>query len=150
MGINAKHVSIFAAADGGRLLTVTEDLGEFGFDTGVDGEQELFLLTAAEKPDRKTLTYATLGIQNNVERAAILAFNRTNPDYQIVVKDYTDYSPNASREDAIMRLAAEIGAGKAPDILATENMPVEQWGPPGCWRTCGHGLTRPRTSAGRT
>lgn len=131
VGINAKHVSIFAAADGGRLLTVTEDRGEFDFDTGVDGEQELFLLTAAEKPDRKTLTYATLGIQNNVERAAILAFNRTNPDYQIVVKDYTDYSPNASREDAIMRLAAEIGAGKAPDILATENMPVEQWGASG-------------------
>ena len=48
-----------------------------------------------------------------------------------MVKDYTDYSPNASREDAIMRLAAEIGAGKAPDILATENMPVEQWGASG-------------------
>ena len=130
LGIDASQVSTFAAEDGGRLLALIEERDAFGFADSIDGEQELLLLTATEKPDRKVLTYASLGILND-ERAAILEFNRTNPDYQIVVKDYADYSPNASREDAIMRLATEIGAGKIPDILVIEDMPVEQWGASG-------------------
>ncbi|MDE7219997.1 MAG: extracellular solute-binding protein [Oscillospiraceae bacterium] len=125
VGANATQLTLFAAADGGRLLAVTEDKGDLYFSSTAEGEQELLLLTEAES-DRKVLTYATLGLWSG-DRTAILEFNRTNPDYQIVVKDYTDYSPNGSREDAIMRLATEIGAGKVPDILVIEDMPVEQW-----------------------
>ena len=125
VGADATQLTHFAAADGGRLIAVTEDKGELYFASSAEGEQELLLLTEAES-DRKTLTYATLGLWGD-DRKAILEFNRANPEYQIVVKDYTDYSPNGSREDAIMRLATEIGAGKVPDLLVIEDMPVEQW-----------------------
>ncbi len=127
VGSDATQLTLFAAADGGRLIAVTEDKGDLYFVSSTKGEQELLLLTESEsEPERKVLTYATLGLWN-ADRTAILEFNRTNPDYQIVVKDYADYSPNASREDAIMRLATEIGAGKIPDILVIEDMPVAQW-----------------------
>lgn len=97
----------------------------------VSGQTELLCLAASEAPpERAVLTYATLGL-NSGDRMAILQFNRTNPDYQIIVKDYMDYSVDGSRDAAMFRLITEVGAGKIPDILAIENMPVARWGSAG-------------------
>ncbi len=93
------------------------------------GATELLLLSSGPS-EKKVLTYATLGLSGE-DRAAILEFNRTNPEYQIMVKDYLDYSAGGSRQDAITRLATEVGAGKMPDILVIEDLPVDQWGAAG-------------------
>ena len=73
--------------------------------------------------EKKTLNFATIGLSSKL-RQQILEFNRKSPEYRISVKDYSQYG---GYNAALARLATEIGAGKAPDLLATYDLPIDQW-----------------------
>ncbi|MBD5162108.1 MAG: extracellular solute-binding protein [Oscillibacter sp.] len=88
---------------------------------------ELVVLTPTDDPPEKTvITLGTPELFSSMEKA-VRDFNRTNPDYQIEVREYMDYSEGYDREAAMTRLATEVGAGKIPDILDTYGMPLAGW-----------------------
>ena len=92
-----------------------------------DGPMELVVLTPTDDPPEKTvLTLGTAQLLSSMEDA-VREFNRTNPDYQIEVREYMDYSAGEDWQDAVTRLATDIGAGKIPDILDTYGMPLAGW-----------------------
>lgn len=106
----------------GRLVVVQ------GGDAWSSGEPaELVVLTPTDDPPEKTvLTLGTPQLLSDTEEA-VRKFNRTNPDYCIEVREYMDYSAGEDWRDATARLAAEVGAGKLPDILDTYGMPLYRW-----------------------
>ena len=123
-GIDRNSVNSFSFLSGGRLAVLCGQLWEDASKT------RLSILTpteAASLPEKKVLTYAAfyLGLS---ERAAILEFNRTNPEYVISVTDYSQYGTLTDLSGGMTKLATEIGAGRVPDILAVWNIPVVQWG----------------------
>jgi len=65
---------------------------------------------ASEVPEKTILTFACLYIDSFVTNK-ILTFNRTNKDYRIQVKDYSNY------EDAQNQLSLDITSGSSPDII---------------------------------
>lgn len=92
-----------------------------------DEPAELAVLTPTDDPPEKTVvTLGTPMLFSNMEKA-VRDFNRTNPDYQIEVREYMDYSSGYDWDAATARLATEIGAGKVPDILDTYGMPLASW-----------------------
>ena len=85
-----------------------------------------FLLTPVEAgalPERQRLTYGTMDMVSS-ERTAILAFNRTNPDYYI---EATDYAQGQDRAAGRTRLVTEVLAGKGPDIVNIGQLGADYW-----------------------
>ena len=85
-----------------------------------------FLLTPVEAgalPERQRLTYGTMDMVSS-ERTAILAFNRTNPDYYI---EATDYAQGEDRAAGRTRLVTEVLAGKGPDIVNIGQLGADYW-----------------------
>lgn len=114
--------SVSAFLPDGRLVIV-QGGGTFSREEPV----ELAVLTPTDDPPEKTvLTLGTTRLMSGMEEA-VRKFNRTNPKYQIEVREYMDFNAGEDRQDAINRLATEVGAGKIPDILDTYGMPVYGW-----------------------
>lgn len=125
-GYDGDQLTFFSLLPDGRVAVMDRNLYEG------DGRHRLSVLTPTEGGTEKTvITYAVIGGMATLDRASILKFNRTNPDYQIRVKDYGDYSPGASSDAAMTRLVTEITAGKIPDIIAIPDIPVARWGAKG-------------------
>lgn len=92
-----------------------------------DAPAELAVLTPRDGPPEKTvLTLGTAQLFGDLEDA-VRKFNRTNQDYCIEVWEYTDYTAGEGWQDGIDRLAAEVGAGRIPDILDMYGMPLYAW-----------------------
>lgn len=119
LGVEGYDPSVFQTGDGRLALLITS--------YGADGtEKSLYLLTPAEAGEAKektVLTLASLQLAGSLQDA-IMAFNRTNPDYHISVTDYSQYG---NRQTALAHLATEIGAGKMPDILDLYAAPTARW-----------------------
>lgn len=125
-GIDQESVAFFAFLPDGKLAVTCGQRFEEGSKRKVS---VLAPVEAASLPEKKVLTYAAFNLDSN-ERAAILEFNRTNPEYMISVTDYGQYG-GGNMTDGMTRLITEIGAGRIPDILSTWFMPTEQWGAKG-------------------
>lgn len=111
----------------GRLVVV-QDGGMWN-----EGESaELAVLTPTDQPSEKTvLTLGTVYLMSNTEKM-VRDFNRNNQEYQIEVREYMDrssgdWTSGNSQQDAMTRLAADVAAGRIPDILDTYGMPLEGW-----------------------
>lgn len=78
--------------------------------------------------DKVPLTLACAGMDWNV-RSAVVAFNKSNERYRILVEDYSSLYGNENDYMAgINRLNADIIAGKIPDILLiSSGMPVDSY-----------------------
>lgn len=128
-GYAGETLDFIAPMSGGRVVLAGRD-GSQWFDIINHGGQwnyEMTVLAPTEDaPEKTAVTYATTGL-TTIERFSIMHFNRTNPDYQIKVIDYSDYGSSESWEAAMTRLATEIGAGKIPDILAVSGVPTARW-----------------------
>lgn len=111
----------------GRLVVVQDS----GIWAG-DGAAELAVLAPTDQPSEKTvLTLGTVQLTSSTEKL-VRDFNRNNQEYQIEVREYTDFSQGDwtagnGLQDAMTRLAAEIAAGRVPDIIDTDGMPLEGW-----------------------
>ena len=84
----------------------------------------------SELPEKTTLTYATMYLSQD-ERNRIVDFNRSGVPYRIEVHDYSEYSTEEDYQAGIKKLNTEILAGKAPDIINTESLPLRQYGAKG-------------------
>ena len=92
-----------------------------------DSPTELAVLTPTDDPSEKTVLTLGVSMLLTSTEEAVRQFNRTNPDYCIEVREYMDYSAGGDWQDAVARLAAEVAAGKVPDILDTSGMPLAGW-----------------------
>lgn len=113
--IDEGRIQSFTMLEDGRILIVTS-----GWDGESDTNQvEMIYLTkkkGSEVPEKKIITYGTLMLDYNV-RNRILAFNRTNQEYRIEVKEYyTDMAEDAY-SNAVAKMNADIVSGQCPDII---------------------------------
>lgn len=72
--------------------------------------------------DKKVLTLGGTYVSSDI-RQAIVDFNKTNSEYKIIVKDYSQYTTREDYENgtntAVTRLNNDIISGNMPDILCT-------------------------------
>ncbi|MDE7261411.1 MAG: hypothetical protein K2N78_05030, partial [Oscillospiraceae bacterium] len=76
---------------------------------------------------RTVLTLATLGMSSET-RARVLEFNRTNSQYRIEVRDYSEYNVPGSVSAGLTKLNTEILAGNMPDLLdVSDSLPLRRY-----------------------
>ncbi len=81
----------------------------------------------AEIKDKQTLTlgcqYLTYDIRNKV-----VEFNKTNENYRIAIKDYTQYDTMDDTSAGLTQLNSDIISGNMPDILIVNSqMPMDSY-----------------------
>ncbi len=81
---------------------------------------------SSEVPQKEIITMAVNYLDWDTRRA-VLDFNKTNPNYRIKVNDYSEYETNDDYSAGITKLNTEIIAGKVPDIIATNNIPINRY-----------------------
>ena len=126
--ISADQISFVTFLEDGRAVIMAE---AYGSTTG--RRETLAVLTPtprSELPEKTTLTYATMYLSQD-ERNRIVDFNRSGVPYRIEVHDYSEYSTEEDYQAGIKKLNTEILAGKVPDIINTESLPLRQYGAKG-------------------
>ena len=126
--ISADQISFVTFLEDGRAVIMAE---AYGSTTG--RRETLAVLTPtprSELPEKTTLTYATMYLSQD-ERNRIVDFNRSGTPYRIEVRDYSEYNTEEDYQAGIKKLNTEILAGKAPDIINTESLPLRQYGAKG-------------------
>lgn len=81
----------------------------------------------AEVADRKILTLACNNLNWNV-REHVVEFNKTNPEYRIVIEEYAQYNTSEDFSAGATKLNSDIASGKVPDILLLDwQLPVDSY-----------------------
>ena len=96
-------------------------------------ENNLAILTATPReqlPEKTTLTYATMSLGQD-ERNRIIRFNKSSTTHRIEVTDYSEYRTAEDYMAGVTKLNTEILAGKVPDIISVQNLPLRQYGAKG-------------------
>ncbi len=117
--MNSDYVTHLAQMEDGHIAVVLED-----YDVE-NTRVELAYMTkkdASEVPQKEIITYGTFFVTPSV-RKNILEFNRTNPNYRIEIKQYTD----TESELADYRLYTDILTGEGPDIIDLTYGNVEKY-----------------------
>ena len=74
----------------------------------------------------QTLTAYSL-TENDILRQAIIRYQGAHPDVYVEYKVGMDEEGSATREDAVKKLNTEIMAGKGPDFLILDGLPVNSY-----------------------
>ena len=115
----------FGFLSDGRIVAVTYDYSDDG-----PSKQQILVLNrvdAASVQTKTELTLACINLDYNL-RSQIVRFNKNNPDYRIVVKDYSEYMTDDDYNAGLTKLNTEIISGKVPDILANSmSLPIRQY-----------------------
>ncbi len=77
-------------------------------------------------PDKAVLVLAGNYINNDMKKR-VIEYNRTSDQYRIVIKDYDTYNSYEDYEAGYKQLNNDIITGGMPDILITDNLPVENY-----------------------
>lgn len=112
--------SVFAPGDG-SIVCITEG--------GGDDAASVVKLTrqpAESVPEKKEITLAGVYMPDSV-RKEIIDFNKKSREYRITATDYSEYNTNENWDAGITKLSTEILAGKVPDIMLTEGLPVNAY-----------------------
>lgn len=82
----------------------------------------------SEVPDKEVMTLACYYLDYNL-RKRIVAYNKENEQYRIMVKDYSSYASMDDYNAGYTQLNNDILAGQVPDILVLDsyNMPVDSY-----------------------
>jgi len=123
------ELEFFTFLEDGRMVVMAR---AWGNRTGGSSEN-LAILTPTDRstlPEKTYLTYATMYLGQD-ERNRIIDFNRTNQNYRIEVKDYSEFNTDEDYEAGTKKLNTEILAGQIPDIINVSNLPIRQYGAKG-------------------
>ena len=116
----------FGFLSDGRIVAVTYDYS----DASRPSKQQILVLNrvdAAAVTTKTELTLACLYLDYNL-RSQIVKFNKSNPDYRIVVKDYSEYATDDDYNAGLTKLNTEIISGNVPDILVNgTELPIGQY-----------------------
>ena len=77
--------------------------------------------------DKKVLTLGCYGVDWDI-RNNVVKFNKTNAQYRIRIKDYSEFNTENDYEAGMSKLNTDIASGNVPDVLVLQNnMPVESY-----------------------
>lgn len=122
---NSINSDRFGFLSDGRIVAVTYEYS----DNGPSRQQVLVLnrVDAAAVTTKTELTLACFGLDYNL-RSQIVKFNKSNPDYRIVVKDYSEYATDDDYNAGLTKLNTELISGNVPDILVNgTELPIGQY-----------------------
>lgn len=122
---NSINSDRFGFLSDGRIVAVTYEYS----DNGPSRQQVLVLnrVDAAAVTTKTELTLACLYLDYNL-RSQIVKFNKSNPDYRIVVKDYSEYATDDDYNAGLTKLNTELISGNVPDILVNGTvLPIGQY-----------------------
>ena len=127
--INMDRLVFFTFLPDGRIAAMTQDWEYNSSDSYSTQVTELAVLTETEASamaEKTVLTYATMGLGSDI-RSSIIKFNKTSDKYRIEIQDYSEYATEDDYQAGLTKLNTEILAGKVPDILAVDNLPLRQY-----------------------
>ncbi len=70
-------------------------------------------------PDKKVLSMACFYVDSQVKKD-VIEFNKTNPDYRIMITDYSVYNTSENYNAGSEKLNNDIITGNVPDILCVD------------------------------
>ncbi len=118
----AGDVNNLFALDDGRFLCLAYNYENGGTDMVVLTKTDRSQITP-----KTTLSLACLYMDYDV-RAQVLKFNKTNNEYRIQVKDYSEYNTDEDYSAGLMKLNTEILSGQVPDIILVDtSLPIKQY-----------------------
>lgn len=103
------------AGDGRFVGLVQEDKGGRG----------LVLYAKADPStltEKTTIVFAGIWMDEDLKEE-VVAFNKENRDYQIQVKDYSEYVDG----DPVSKLNLDLAAGNIPDLIDLSNLPLDSY-----------------------
>ncbi len=118
--VDSDYIQMVMSTDDGRILAFSRDYSQSS------AVVELVTLSQVESstvPEKTILTYGCLYLDYNI-RKQILNFNRTNDRYRIQVLDYSEFATDG--DSGLTKLTVEMTAGNVPDILGTNELPVDR------------------------
>lgn len=121
--VDSNNVDQFVFLTDGRVAAVERNW------SSEDNSCSLILMEqvdASTLPQKQELVLGCMYLDYNL-RTMIVEFNRAHDDVRIVVKDYSEYMQDGTYEDALQKLNTEILSGSMPDLLCTNNLPVERY-----------------------
>ncbi len=107
----------------GRVVLLNRDY------SAMESKYELIILTQVDPstlPQKQELTLACMYLQQNM-RNQVIQFNRNHDDIRIVVRDYSAYNTEDNYEAGLLKLNTELLSGYVPDLLCTDNLPLDQY-----------------------
>lgn len=122
--INGDNASSVQVRDDGSIITVINDY------SSTDESYTITLATVSlvpydSVPHKEELTLATQYLNWDV-RDKIVAFNRKNDNYRIVVNDYSEFNTEDDYSAGQTKLTTELLAGNVPDIIDLTGVPYTQ------------------------
>lgn len=123
--INSDNVQYSTILDDGNVFVISRDWSR---ESGNNNYEIITLVKTprSEVKEKTILTMATLWLDYNV-RNQILSFNKSNPDYRIEIKDYSEYSTEEDWNAGLTKLNTEIISGVVPDIIDVSQLPYQQY-----------------------
>ena len=121
--INGGNVRYVYTTASGGIMAISYDYNSYG------QQIELILLSkrpASEVEEKIILTLAGLWIDSSV-LAEVVRFNKTNGKYRIRVEDYSQYITSGDYDSGYNRFLTDLTAGKVPDILMSDNVPMQTY-----------------------
>lgn len=99
------------------------------------GASESFIVVlkktlASEVKQKEVITLGCMGSNQNLQ-AAVVKFNKTNEQYKITIKDYSesvDWNKESASDDynnMLMQFQNEIAAGNGPDMFTASNVDID-------------------------
>lgn len=120
--IDSSYVRAFAVNEDDSVVCITED---YSGETTKTELAKLVKTPAKDVQQKETLTLAMQYLDYDAKRA-VLNFNKTNPDYRIEIRDYSEYNTEDDYEAGVKKLTTEILSGDMPDIVYTSGLPIQQ------------------------
>ena len=122
--INSDNASGVKVCDDGSIITAISEYNS------TDETYNVTLATVSlvpydSVPHKEELTLATQYLSWDA-RSQIIAFNRKNDNYRIVVKDYSEFNTEDDYSAGQTKLTTELLAGNVPDIIDLNGMPYSQ------------------------
>ena len=115
--INASYMNNVLALPDGRFIGTYYDYSTEGGDNGI------YIMTKVDPStvaDKTVITYAGTWVDDTIKSQAV-RFNKSQDQYQIVVKDYS------SSDDPIKDMNADLIAGNIPDIIDLSGLNANQY-----------------------
>ena len=123
--INDSNIYSFTIGADGKVLALEGIYDETNYKTNYS-IVSLNQVDASTVPEKKELTLACMYLDWNM-KSDIVEFNRTHDDLRIQVEDYSQYNTDDNYEAGLQKLNTEILSGKVPDILMTDQLPVDRY-----------------------
>ena len=120
--VNSSAVLCTCVLEGGDVLILLREYGNWSQERC--WAVRLVKTPASELAEKTQLSLACLYSDYEIKEL-VLDFNRRSEDCRIEYRDYSQYNTDEDSSLGLMRLVTEMGAGRTPDILLTNGLPVE-------------------------